>query len=152
MTTQQCRELTNKVFDASYWGYSKNSDEQVLVNRVAFYKKLRIGRPWTHNSIYNIKGKTLHDIPHEHDHVEAYKAGTGVVVLCSNYNYPPAPWMFMAECPPLYGFGARTYLRTYEGKEHAVAHLKAFDAFGWMFKAMDYESMADLVCPQNFGF
>jgi hypothetical protein len=133
MTAYELEKQTGDIFGNTYWGYAhgsaKLSPEKMSViyrNRLDFYKEHELCRRWNDKSIYLIK--RYGEPGSEQDHVEAYTANFGysVVVICSNYNSTPHPFLMMREVAALYVPFAKTYAVTFPSKEAARAVLKAF--------------------------
>ena len=146
MNAWQCSELTNGVFQNTYWGYSREAGTQVFENRVKFYNDFAIRGLW--------KSQLVSTIPRREnwlDHFEAYRARTGIVFICANYAGSPAPWMLMAKCFPLYGFGSQSYIRAFEGINHAQAFIRAASALMWAWPADTYDKMKSLCVPYPNG-
>jgi hypothetical protein len=130
MTAYELHELTNGLFGSSYLGrYAAEKEammQPIYLNRLEFYRKQNLYRRWKDScaSLVSCYGEKLG----EQDHVEAYTAnyGSAVVVICSNYNSAPHPFLMMRQVAPLYVPFAKTYAVRFPSKEAAKAILRAF--------------------------
>jgi hypothetical protein len=129
MTAYELHELTKGLFGSSYlgrWAAEKEAMMQpIYLNRLEFYRKQNLYRRWK-DSCVSLVGR-YGEKSGEQDHVEAYTAnyGSAVVLICSNYNYAPHPFLMMCEVAPLYVPFAKTYAVRFPSKEAARAILKA---------------------------
>ena len=130
MTAYQLHELTNGLFGSAHFGQVPAEKEAMMqpiyLNRLEFYQKQKLFKRWKDScaSLVSRYGEKLG----EQDHVEAYTAnyGSAVVVICSNYNSAPHPFLMMREVAPLYVPFAKTYAVRFPTKEAAKAILRAF--------------------------
>jgi hypothetical protein len=133
MTAYELKKQTGDIFGNTYWGYAhgsaKLSPEKMSViyrNRLDFYREHELYRRWKDQCVHIVKRYAENGF--EQDHVEAYTAqyGSAVVLICSNYNYPPHPFLMMREVAPLYVPFSTTYAVRFPSKDAARAVLKAF--------------------------
>jgi len=130
MTAYELHELTNGLFGSSHLGQVPAEKEALMqpiyLNRLEFYRKQKLCKRWkdASGSLVSRYGEKSG----EQDHVEAYTAnyGSAVVLICSNYNYAPHPFLMMREVAPLYVPFAKTYAVRFPSKDAAKAILRAF--------------------------
>lgn len=133
MNAYELEKQTGNIFGNTYWGYARGSaklsPEKMSViyrNRLDFYNEHRLYRQWRDKTVDVVKN--YGDRGAEQDHVEAYTAdyGQAVVLICSNYNSTPHPFLMMREMAPLYVPFSTTYVVRFPSKEAARAILRAF--------------------------
>ena len=133
MNAYELQKQTGDIFGNTYWGYARGSaklsPEKMSViyrNRLDFYNEHRLYRQWRDKTVDAVKN--YGDRGAEQDHVEAYTAdyGQAVVLICSNYNSTPHPFLMMREMAPLYVPFSTTYVVRFPSKEAARAILRAF--------------------------
>ena len=133
MNAYELEKQTGNIFGNTYWGYARGSaklsPEKMSViyrNRLDFYNEHRLYRQWRDKAVDVVKN--YGDTGAEQDHVEAYTAdyGQAVVLICSNYNSSPHPFLMMREMAPLYVPFSTTYVVRFPSKEAARAILRAF--------------------------
>lgn len=133
MNAYDLEKQTGNIFGNTYWGYARGSAKlspekmaAIYRNRLDFYNEHRLYRQWKDQSVYKVKQYWNAGV--EQDHVEAYTAdyGSAVVLICSNYNSPPHPFLMMRQMAPLYVPFATTYFVRFPSKEAARAILRAF--------------------------
>jgi hypothetical protein len=133
MTAYELEKQTGDIFGNTYWGYAKVSAKlspekmaTIYRNRLDFYNEQQLYRRWKDRCVDFVKRYAENGF--EQDHVEAYTAqyGSAVVLICSNYNCPPHPFLMMREVAPLYVPFSTTYAVRFLSKEAARAVLKAF--------------------------
>jgi hypothetical protein len=130
MTAYQLNELTNGLFGSANLGQVPSEKEgrmkPIYLNRLRFYQEHNLYKRWK-DSCVSLVGR-YGERSGEQDHVEAYTAnyGSAVIVICSNYNYAPHPFLMMREVAPLYVPFAKTYAVRFPSKDAARAILRAF--------------------------
>lgn len=132
MNAYELEKQTGNIFGNTYWGYARGWKEDaqkmaaIYENRLNFYNEHRLYRQWKDQSVQKVKN--YGDRGAEQDHVEAYTANYGhaVVLICSNYNSTPHPFLMMRPMAPLYVPFATTYFVRFPSKEAARAILRAF--------------------------
>lgn len=130
MNAYELHELTNGLFGSSHLGQVPAEKEAAMrpiyLNRLEFYRKQNLFKRWK-DSCVSLVGR-YGEKTGEQDHVEAYTAnyGSAVVIICSNYNYAPHPFLMMRPMAPLYVPFATTYFVRFPNKEAARAILRAF--------------------------
>lgn len=135
MNAYELEKQTGNIFGNTYWGYARGSaklspDKMAAIyrNRLDFYNEHRLYRQWRDQSVQQVRNRNYGQSITEQDHVEAYTAdyGSAVVLICSNYNSPPHPFLMMRRMAPLYVPFATTYVVRFPSKEAARAILRAF--------------------------
>lgn len=133
MNAYELQKQTGDIFGKTYWGYApgsaKKSPEKMAMiyrNRLDFYNEHRLYRIWKDQTVDLVRNYGENGM--EQDHVEAYTAdyGSAVVLICSNYNSTPHPFLMMRLMAPLYVPFAKTYFVRFPSKEAARAILRAF--------------------------
>jgi len=144
MTAEQFHGETGGVFRDIYWNAADHLvDDDILRNRVALVRDFAINKRVKMYGPLPINDHCANlRTSYEHDHWECYATdGGGRLWVVSNYNSKPAPWLLMAEYPPIYNRRCTSWVRTFASAKDMRAVMAAFEPLAWCFDRRPLELM-----------
>jgi hypothetical protein len=135
-----------ELYSDTYWGGGRHrgtaDEDQLCLNRNRFAEDFRLRKRWKTFKIPHIlrqhRDATYTCGGSEMDHVEAYlTAAEEVILLVSNYNYPPPKVLWMPEYLMLYHPLAKCYVRRWRDKATFRRHITAAKTLASIGEFMD---------------